>query len=48
MAALAAGALNNALLIEELERQNMLPGAPAAFEQVARSEMIGLSPGWCS
>ncbi len=45
VAALAAGALNNALLIEELERQNMLPGAPAAFEQVARSEMIGLSPG---
>lgn len=45
IAALAAGALNNALLIEQLESQNMLPGAPAAFEPVAHSEMIGLSPG---
>ena len=45
IAALAAGALNNALLIEQLESQNMLPGAPAAFEQVTRSEMIGLSAG---
>jgi len=45
IAALAAGALNNALLIEQLESQNMLPGTPAAFEPVPHGEMIGLSPG---
>ena len=45
IAALAAGALNNALLIEQLESQNILPGSPTAFEQVAHTEMIGLSPG---
>lgn len=45
IAALAAGALNNALLIEQLESQNILPGSPAAFEQVTHTEMIGLSPG---
>lgn len=45
IAALSAGALNNALLIAQLENQNMMPGSPAAFEQVAHSEMIGLSPG---
>lgn len=44
IAALAAGALNNALLIEQLESQNILPGSPTAFEQVAHTEMIGLSP----
>jgi len=45
IAALAAGALNNALLIEQLESQNMLPGAPAIFEPVTTTRMIGLSPG---
>jgi anaerobic nitric oxide reductase transcription regulator len=45
IAALASGALNNALLIEQLESQNILPGSPAAFEQVTHTEMIGLSPG---
>jgi Transcriptional regulator containing GAF, AAA-type ATPase, and DNA binding domains len=44
ISALAAGALSNALLIEQLESQNMLPGAPAAFEPVANTDMIGLSP----
>ncbi|MER1976222.1 nitric oxide reductase transcriptional regulator NorR [Pseudocitrobacter faecalis] len=44
ISALAAGALSNALLIEQLESQNMLPGAPAAFEPVASTDMIGLSP----
>ncbi len=45
IAALAAGALNNALLIEKLESQNMAPGLPTTFEQVAHTEMIGLSEG---
>lgn len=45
IAALAAGALNNALLIEQLESQNALPGAGAAFEQAPTAQMIGLSPG---
>lgn len=45
IAALAAGALNNALLIEQLERQNILPGSPAPFEQVRHTGMVGLSPG---
>lgn len=44
IAALAAGALSNALLIEQLESQNMLPGTPPAFEQVKETQMIGLSP----
>mgnify|MGYP004710200981 CR=1 FL=1 len=45
IAALAAGALNNALLIEQLASQNALPGAGAAFEQAPAAQMIGLSPG---
>lgn len=44
IAVLAAGALNNALLIEQLERQNMLPGSGIDFEQVKETQMIGLSP----
>lgn len=44
IAALAAGALNNALLIEQLESQNMLPGSASDFEQVKQTQMIGLSP----
>lgn len=45
IAALAAGALSNALLIEQLESQNMLPGDTAPFEAVKQTQMIGLSPG---
>jgi len=45
IAALAAGALSNALLIEQLESQNMLPGSTNDFEQVKQTQMIGLSPG---
>lgn len=45
IAALAAGALSNALLIEQLESQNMLPGDAAPFEAVKQTQMIGLSPG---
>lgn len=45
IAALAAGALSNALLIEQLESQNMLPGSASDFEQVKETQMIGLSPG---
>ena len=45
IAALAAGALSNALLIEQLESQNMLPGEAAPFEAVKQTQMIGLSPG---
>lgn len=44
IAALAAGALSNALLIEQLESQNMLPGSSTDFEQVKETQMIGLSP----
>ncbi len=44
IAALAAGALSNALLIEQLESQNMLPGSSTNFEQVTETQMIGLSP----
>lgn len=40
IAALAAGALSNALLIEQLESQNMLPGSSTAFEQVTETQMI--------
>lgn len=45
IAALAAGALSNALLIEQLESQNMLPGDATQFEAVKQTQMIGLSPG---
>lgn len=45
IAALAAGALSNALLIEQLESQNMLPGSTTEFGQVKETQMIGLSPG---
>ncbi|HKS35016.1 MAG TPA: nitric oxide reductase transcriptional regulator NorR, partial [Enterobacteriaceae bacterium] len=45
IAALAAGALNNALLIEQLESQNVSPGDGGTFEQAPATEMIGLSPG---
>lgn len=45
IAALAAGALSNALLIEQLESQNMLPGDAAPFEALKETQMIGLSPG---
>lgn len=45
IATLAAGALSNALLIEQLESQNMLPGHAVPFEAVEEMQMIGLSPG---
>ena len=45
IAALAAGALSNALLIEQLESQNMLSGDAAPFEALKETQMIGLSPG---
>lgn len=45
IAALAAGALSNALLIEQLESQNMMPGDATPFEAVKQTQMIGLSPG---
>ncbi|ECI5746576.1 nitric oxide reductase transcriptional regulator NorR [Salmonella enterica subsp. enterica] len=44
VAALAAGALSNALLIEQLESQNMLPGSSGVFEPIKETHMIGLSP----
>ncbi|MGU0056396.1 GAF domain-containing protein [Enterobacter hormaechei] len=44
IAALAAGALNNALLIEQLESQN-LPGSPTALSRWRTPRMIGLSQG---
>lgn len=43
IAALAAGALNNALLIEQLENQNMLPSKPVSFKPAIHTEIIGLS-----
>ena len=43
IAALAAGALNNALLIEQLENQNMLPSRLVTFKPAAHTEIIGLS-----
>lgn len=43
IAALAAGALNNALLIEQLENQNVLPGQPGLFKPTGQTEIIGLS-----
>lgn len=45
IAALTAGALNNALLIAQLESQNILPAAAPAFEKAAYTEIIGLSVG---
>lgn len=44
VAALAAGALSNALLIEQLESQNILPGSSGVFEPIKETHMIGLSP----
>ncbi|MFH4233865.1 hypothetical protein WAJ75_22950, partial [Acinetobacter baumannii] len=43
IAALVAGALNNALLIARLEAQNVLPAQPANYSQPERQEIIGLS-----
>ncbi len=43
IAALAAGALSNALLIEQLESQNTLPAMPR-FEAVKQTQMIGFVP----
>ncbi|MBN6362315.1 nitric oxide reductase transcriptional regulator NorR [Providencia huaxiensis] len=43
IAALAAGALNNALLIEQLENQNILPNNPVLFKPSGETEIIGLS-----
>ncbi|EPO5266291.1 nitric oxide reductase transcriptional regulator NorR [Providencia rettgeri] len=43
IAALAAGALNNALLIEQLENQNILSGKPIRFKPSGETEIIGLS-----
>lgn len=44
IAALTAGALNNALLIEQLENQNMLFTPKSSFKSTAKTEIIGLSP----
>ncbi|MCY3273239.1 nitric oxide reductase transcription regulator, partial [Acinetobacter baumannii] len=43
IAALVAGALNNALLIARLEAQNVLPAQPVNYAQPERQEIIGLS-----
>lgn len=43
IAALVAGALNNALLIAQLESQNILPGETRGYGQTVGQEMIGLS-----
>ncbi|MEI8533235.1 sigma 54-interacting transcriptional regulator, partial [Escherichia coli] len=43
--ALAAGALCNALLFEQLESENMLRGDAPPFEAVKQTQMFGLSPG---
>ena len=43
IAALVAGALNNALLIARLENQNVLPEASASYTPPDRQEIIGLS-----
>jgi anaerobic nitric oxide reductase transcription regulator len=45
IAALAAGALNNALLIEQLEGYNGLPAPRQVSGDASESEMIGLSAG---
>ncbi|EKT53151.1 nitric oxide reductase transcriptional regulator NorR [Providencia sneebia] len=44
IAALTAGALNNALLIEQLENQNMLFTPSNSFKPTVKTEIIGLSP----
>lgn len=44
IAALTAGALNNALLIERLENKNMLFAPTVAFKPTVKTEIIGLSP----
>ena len=43
IAALVAGALNNALLIARLEAQNVLPAQAVNYPQPERQELIGLS-----
>ncbi|HHG8775197.1 TPA: nitric oxide reductase transcriptional regulator NorR [Raoultella planticola] len=43
IAALVAGALNNALLIARLENQNVLPEASVSYSPAERQEIIGLS-----
>ena len=43
IAALVAGALNNALLIARLEAQNVLPAQVVNYPQPERQEIIGLS-----
>ncbi|OAT51130.1 nitric oxide reductase transcriptional regulator NorR [Proteus hauseri] len=43
IAALTAGALNNALLIEQLENQNMLFTPTTSFKPTVKTEIIGLS-----
>ncbi|WP_417642944.1 nitric oxide reductase transcriptional regulator NorR [Enterobacter kobei] len=44
IAALVAGALNNALLIAQLESQNVLPASESNFTPERGQEMIGLAP----
>ncbi|MEB6857916.1 nitric oxide reductase transcriptional regulator NorR [Proteus cibi] len=44
IAALTSGALNNALLIEQLENQNMLLTPTNTFKPTVKTEIIGLSP----
>lgn len=44
IAALTSGALNNALLIEQLENQNMLFMPTNTFKPTVKTEIIGLSP----
>ncbi len=44
IAALTSGALNNALLIEQLENQNMLFTPTNTFKPTVKTEIIGLSP----
>ncbi|MGS8708649.1 nitric oxide reductase transcriptional regulator NorR, partial [Salmonella enterica subsp. enterica serovar Infantis] len=44
VAALAAGAFSNALLIEQLEIQNMLPWSSGVLEPIKETHMIGMSP----
>ena len=44
IAALASGALNNSLLIEQLENQNISPNQTTSFKPTTHTEIIGLSP----
>lgn len=44
IAALTSGALNNVLLIEQLENQNMLFTPTNTFKPTVKTEIIGLSP----